>query len=180
MDFIRNNTWVAGGIGVLIVLGALVWNGFGWKGFPQPKDFTADLRNQIVAVPDDSKPGQLLAWYFTPGDDLTTKLLDQRAEDYKRVYYLQVTSKAKDGQVLSGIMEAHYVNISGTPYVIALVNINLQISIPATSSAPNPTPPPVVQPNPTPPGLQPAQPPPGIQRPPGTVIRKRTPAAVAA
>lgn len=144
-------------IGVLsvLLLGALcvgvIYNPFTSSA---PTTLQADLRNQIVAVPDTINPGQLIGWYFDPKDDLDVKVLDSRKEDYKRVYYVQVTTKSsKDGQTLNGILEAYYVTIAKTQYLIALNSINLQTS--AVLPAPNAQPPPAK--TPAPPGLQPAQ-----------------------
>lgn len=114
---------------------------------PTKPDVAADLVGKMVAVPDPAKPGQIVGWYFDKTDVLAAKIIDQRKEDHKDVYYVSMLTSSKAGGKLDGIAELYYVTIAGKQYLIAIGNINLDLTLPPPPKAPG--------------NAQPAQKPPG-------------------
>jgi hypothetical protein len=91
---------------------------------------TKDLPGKMVAVTDPSKPGQIVGWYFDKDDELTAKIVDQRKEGHKDVYYVELTTKSKAGGSLKGIAELYYVTVAQKQYLIAVGSINLELTLP--------------------------------------------------
>jgi hypothetical protein len=89
-----------------------------------------DLPGKLVAVPDPTTPGQLIAWLFDKKDELKAEVIDQRKEGHKDIYYVELSAKSPAGATLKGIAELHYVTIAKKQYLIAVGSINLETSPP--------------------------------------------------
>lgn len=88
-----------------------------------------DLRGKTVTLPDDTKPGHTLGWYFSPRDELTVDVVDRKLTERGPVYYCLVTSETADGkQKLSGVMQVGYTKVANKTFLTMTNNVALHIS----------------------------------------------------